>query len=96
MRAAPTRWLATAIALALVWSPQIGWACSVCSAGRDEQSRLAFILTTAFMTFLPLLLIGAAVWWLRNRVRRLGAAPAGERAVSRTGRAAAPARTAEA
>jgi hypothetical protein len=31
---------------------------------------VAFIATTAFMTFLPLLLIGGVVWWLCRRARR--------------------------
>jgi hypothetical protein len=63
-------WLSAAIALAILWSPRITWACSVCSAGRDEANRVAFIATTAFMTFLPLLLIGGVVWWLCRRARR--------------------------
>jgi len=66
------RWLAATSALALVWAPRIGWACSVCTAGRDEANRVAFIVTTAFMTFLPLFLIGAVVWWLCRRARQHG------------------------
>jgi hypothetical protein len=67
-----TRWFAAAGALAVVWSPRIGWACSVCTAGRDEANRVAFIATTAFLTILPLLMIGGVAWWLCVRVRRHG------------------------
>jgi hypothetical protein len=88
------RWLAAASALAIVWSPRIGWACSVCTAGRDEANRVAFIATTAFLTFLPLLMIGGVVWWLRKRVHQLARASAGDRAASHRRRTAAPARAA--
>jgi len=67
-------WRAAAIvliALIAVWAPRIALACPVCTAGRDEENRIAFIATTAFLTFLPLLMIGGVVWWLRNRVRQI-------------------------
>ena len=35
--------------------------------------QTAFIYATAFMTFLPLGLIGALVFWLRRRARQLDA-----------------------
>ncbi|MDH3520634.1 MAG: hypothetical protein OEM49_09275 [Myxococcales bacterium] len=60
---------AAAFAAIVIGTPQLARACSVCTAGRDEESRFAFILTTAFMTILPLVLIGGVVWWLRSRVR---------------------------
>ena len=87
-----TRWFAAAGALAVVWSPRIGWACSVCTAGRDEANRVAFIATTAFLTILPLLMIGGVVWWLSKRVRRHG--DSADSAV-RPQRAPAAARTAQ-
>jgi hypothetical protein len=87
------RWLAAASVLVIVWAPRIGWACSVCSAGRDEANRVAFIATTAFLTFLPLLMIGGVVWWLRKRVRRHGDAA---NAAARPQRAPAAARAARA
>ena len=64
-------WRAAAIVLIAVWAPRIALACPVCTAGRDEENRIAFIATTAFLTFLPLLMIGGVVWWLRNRVRQV-------------------------
>jgi hypothetical protein len=54
---------------------------------------VAFIATTAFLTFLPLLMIGGVVWWLCVRVRRHG--DSADTAV-RPQRAPAAARTAQA
>jgi len=53
----------------LVLTPQLAEACSVCGAGRDEANRVAFIVTTAFMSILPLLIIGGLIMWLRARFR---------------------------
>ena len=66
--------LSVALLPLLVAAPRLAWACSVCTAGRDDESRTAFILMTAFMTFLPLVLIGGILWWLRRRFRELAAA----------------------
>lgn len=61
-------------ALALVaWLtlvPRLAEACAVCSAGRTDESRLAFIWTTVFMSVLPLAAIGAGVMWLRRAMLR--------------------------
>ena len=66
MRAMANR-LASVAALAIVLSPQLANACSVCMTGKDDETRAAFIAMTAFMTFLPIGLIGGLVWWLRRR-----------------------------
>jgi MYXO-CTERM domain-containing protein len=66
-----TGWIAAAQALGMLAAPRIVHACSVCSAGTDDESRTAFILTTAFLTFLPLILVGGLVWWLRRRTQQL-------------------------
>jgi len=42
-------------------------ACSVCLGNGTADNRIEFILTTAFMTFLPLGLIGGLVYWFRRR-----------------------------
>ena len=60
-------YLARAVALAVLLAPDIAAACSVCFSGRSDETRVAFIATTALMTALPLLLIGSLVWWLRRR-----------------------------
>ena len=46
-------------------------ACSVCAGSDPEEVRSAFIVTTAFMTFFPLLMIGGVIYWLRRRFRQL-------------------------
>ena len=66
-----SRYLAPLIVGLLVVAPRLAAACSVCSAGRDEENRIAFIVTTAFMSLLPLLLIGGLVFWLRGRFQAL-------------------------
>jgi len=48
--------------------PGIAQACAVCFSGRSDETRVAFIATTAFLTFLPILLIVGVVWWFRRRV----------------------------
>ncbi len=53
--------------LALVSLAGTAEACPVCFQAKNDASRLAFIATTGFMTSLPLLLVGAVVWWLRRQ-----------------------------
>jgi hypothetical protein len=55
------------VAVALTGLPRVSEACSVCMGGREDENRLAFILTTAFLTFLPLLMIGTLVWLFARR-----------------------------
>ncbi len=45
-------------------------ACPVCFQAKTDASRVAFIATTGFMTALPLLLVGALVWWVRRQFIR--------------------------
>lgn len=47
--------------LALMVLPEPVGACTVCMSGQEEESRKAFIGTTAFMTFFPLLMLGVVV-----------------------------------
>ena len=51
----------------LVVVPRWAEACSVCSAGREDETRTAFIVTTAGMTALPFVLVGGMVWYVRRR-----------------------------
>ena len=63
---------AVAVAIAVLASlPDVAHACSVCSAGRDDETRAAFIATTIALSVLPLALIGGFVWWIRRRVRAI-------------------------
>ena len=54
-----------------IGAPELARACAVCAAGTEEASRLAFILTTIFLSALPLLMVGALLWWLWRRTRQL-------------------------
>lgn len=45
-------------------------ACSVCFVA-EEETRVAFLVTTGLLTLLPLAFAGGVVWWLVKRARRL-------------------------
>ncbi len=64
-------YFARIVVLAIVFAPEIAAACSVCFSGRSDETRVAFIATTALLTALPLLLIGVLVWWLRRRAMQI-------------------------
>ena len=57
--------VATLVALA----PGSASACAVCFAG-EEESRVAYIVMTAFLTFLPLVMLGFGVYMLRRHILR--------------------------
>ncbi len=40
----------------------------------------AFVATTAFLTFLPLVMVATFGWWLRGRARRMSFDEGAERA----------------
>ena len=48
--------------------PEAAQACAVCFDASDEN-RQAFLITTAFLTLLPLGMVGGAGLWIRHRVR---------------------------
>ena len=52
----------------LLLAPRLSEACAVCSAGREDETRTAFIVSTAGMTLLPLVLVGGLIWWIRRRI----------------------------
>jgi hypothetical protein len=63
----------TAIALTLAALPaQRALACAVCFSGRDE-SRVAYLLTTIFMTSLPIVALGIGIYWVVKRANRTDA-----------------------
>jgi hypothetical protein len=59
------------ISTATLFVPQMATACAVCFTGRADETRIAFIATTALLTALPILLIGSLVWWLRRRAHEI-------------------------
>jgi membrane protein DedA with SNARE-associated domain len=65
--------LVSAMVGILVWAPGLAEACSVCSAGRDEENQLAFLLSTIFMSLMPLITIGGVVYVLWRRFQRFDA-----------------------
>jgi len=60
--------LTVAVVAAVALIPETAHACAVCFSA-SEENREAFILTTAFLTFLPLGMVSGAGLWLRHRVK---------------------------
>jgi hypothetical protein len=60
------------LASAIVISPRLAQACSVC-ADPEAANRTAFIITTVLLSVLPLLLVGGMVAWLWRRAAQLEA-----------------------
>ena len=56
------------VALLVVVTPALAWACPACFAGKNEENRIAFIITTSFMTFVPVLMLGSLAWWVKKRL----------------------------
>jgi hypothetical protein len=64
--------LVSAVAVAgILAAPRLAVACAVCFSGRDDATQLAFRISTGAMTFLPFLLVGGLLWWLRSRFRAI-------------------------
>ena len=62
---------AALLGLALVgFMPIEALACPSCLAAQDSNVQQAFINSSVFMSVLPLVLVGALVFWLRRRARR--------------------------
>jgi hypothetical protein len=59
------------LGILLAAAPRAALACAVCFDPRAEN-RIAFLATTAFLSFLPLGLVGGLVAWLRQRAKDLG------------------------
>ncbi len=61
------------IAWIVVSMPSVAAACAVCSAGKDEENAFAFLMSTIFMSLMPLLAIGTLVFVLWRRIQKLEA-----------------------
>ena len=53
-------------ALLALLTPVVASACAVCGGGTDRE-RIAFLISTAFLSLLPLALIFGGLWWLRRK-----------------------------
>lgn len=56
--------------MSLVFCARQALSCTVCGFGQGE-SQDAFILTTAFMTLVPLIMIGSVVFFIYRRAKRI-------------------------
>ncbi len=83
--------LALACGWLVIQLPRVAAACAVCTAGRDEENQLAFLLTTIFMSVLPLAVIGSVVFVLWRRIRKLEASRQDGAEAARAGETAADA-----
>ena len=63
--------LAGLLASALLLAPRVAFACSVCTGGQKAEVNRAFLVGSLFLSVLPLLAAGTAVWWLRRRARAI-------------------------
>jgi hypothetical protein len=59
--------------LVLLALPGAAEACAVCFQAKTDATRIAFIASTAAMTFLPLAVVGGLAWWVRRRFARADA-----------------------
>lgn len=63
-------WFAAfALASVILLIPELADACPVCNATKNESSRIAFLVTTGFLSLLPLALIAGVLWWMRSTIR---------------------------
>lgn len=62
----------TAVAAAVfALAPRGALACAVCAPGQNDPAQSGFLIGTALLSVLPLLLIGSVVFWLFRRARRM-------------------------
>lgn len=66
-----------ALAAAIVFSPRALLACAVCTSGRDDESNAAFLVSTIFLSLLPLGALGTLVFVLWRRFQKIEQASGG-------------------
>ena len=73
---------AALVCLVAFAAPRLALACSVCSAGREDDANRAFIITTIFLSVTPLAMFAGFGIFLyrrhRQRVRAQAPSPARE------------------
>jgi len=63
--------IVSTLAFLVTFAPKLAQACAVCMTGREDDTTIAFELSTAFLTVTPLLMLGCVLWRLRKRLREL-------------------------
>lgn len=63
--------VAAGFAAAILATPRMALACAVCTAGRDDESNAAFLVSTIFLSLLPLIALGTFVYVLWRRFQKL-------------------------
>jgi hypothetical protein len=82
VRAAIAGVVALGVVSILVGAPRLALACAVCSAGREDENQTAFLISTIFMSLLPLAALGTLVYVLWRRYQKLEQADAASIAAS--------------
>jgi len=67
----PRAWRLAAAASgpAVLLAPAAARACAVCGAGATDRNNVAFMISTIFLSLLPLIAVAAGALWLRRRAR---------------------------
>lgn len=55
----------------ILLSSRVALACAVCSTGREDETNTAFLVSTIFLSLLPLAALGTLVFVLWRRIQRL-------------------------
>lgn len=83
MTMAMRRALVASVCAVLLLAPDVAFACPVCFSAQNEDNRAAFVAMTAFLTLLPLGMLGVGLGWVWRRMQRQDAseslAPIGDR-----------------
>ena len=58
---------AVLLCVAVAAAPRLALACSVCTAARDDKAQTAFMLTTIFLSLLPLCMFAGFGFWAWHR-----------------------------
>jgi len=70
---APRSLLHAVVVAALLLAPRAALACAVCTGGQKDDVSRAMLVGSLFLSVLPLVAVGAVVWWLRRRARAIAA-----------------------